>query len=129
MAQAETDIAIDRSPDEVWKLVRDFGGLAQWMPGVETCTVDGDIRTIGMMGISVKEKLVKLDDDNRTLQYSVVESPMDKLESHLVTIATAPEGSGSRVTWTTKVEPDELLGLFAPLYENAIVEIKKKVEN
>ena len=129
MAKAETDISIDRSADDVWKLVRDFGGLAAWMPGVETCEVDGDIRTIGMMGISVKEKLVSLDENTRTLQYSIVESPMDNLKFHLVTIAVDPLGENCEVTWTTEVEPDELMGLFAPMYESAIGEIKKKVES
>jgi carbon monoxide dehydrogenase subunit G len=129
MAHAETDISIDRSPDDVWKLVRDFGGIAEWMPGVETCEVDGDVRTIGMMGISIKEKLMNLDDATRSLSYSIVESPMGNLESHLVTIAVAAAGDGSHVTWTTDVAPDELMGLFAPTYEAAIGEIKKKAES
>ena len=55
MANGKAEISIDRSPDDVWKLVRDFGGLADWMPGIESCTVDGDVRTIGMMGIEIKE--------------------------------------------------------------------------
>ena len=128
MASGTTETTIDRSPDEVWKLVRDFGGLDTWMPGVEWCTVDGDVRTIGMMGIEVKEQLRELDDAARRLSYSVVESPMGNLESHLVTIAIDPEGPGSRVTWSVDVSPDELLGLFLPIYESSVVEIKKKLE-
>ena len=38
-------------------------GSTTWMPGVETCVVDGDVRTIGMMGIEIKEQLRDLDDD------------------------------------------------------------------
>ena len=34
---------------------------------------------------------------------------MGNLESHLVTIAVAPEGSGSHVTWSVEVVPDDLL--------------------
>ena len=129
MANAETDISIDRSADDVWKLVRDFGGIAEWMPGVETCEVEGDVRTIGMMGISVKEKLVNLDEEKRSLSYSIVESPMGNLESHLVTIRVAPAGDTCQVSWTTEVAPDELMGLFQPMYESAIGEIKKKAES
>jgi carbon monoxide dehydrogenase subunit G len=128
MAHGQTEISIDRSPDEVWKLVRDFGGLADWMPGVESCTLDGDVRTLGMMGIEVKEQLRTLDDDNRVLAYSVVESPVNNLESHLATISVAPEGSGTHVTWSVEVTPDELLGLFLPIYEGSIGAIKKKAE-
>ena len=38
MAERNAEVSIDRSPNDVWKLVREFGGLAEWMPGVETCT-------------------------------------------------------------------------------------------
>ena len=35
MAEGKAEVAIDRSPDDIWKLVREFGDLDQWMPGVE----------------------------------------------------------------------------------------------
>jgi mxaD protein len=128
MADGKAEISIDRSPDDVWKLVREFGGLETWMPGVESCVVDGDVRTIGLMGIEVKEKLRDLDDSARRISYSVIESPMGNLESHLATIAVDPEGSGSHVTWSVAVSPDDLLGLFVPIYEGSVVELKKKLE-
>ena len=128
MAEGKAEVSIDRSPDEVWKLVREFGGLDEWMPGVETCVVDGDVRTIGLMGIEIKEQLRGIDDSARRISYSVVESPMGNLESHLATIAVEPEGNGSHVTWTVEVSPDELLGLFVPVYEGSVVELKKKIE-
>jgi carbon monoxide dehydrogenase subunit G len=129
MADGKAEVSIDRSPDEVWKVVREFGGLDTWMPGVESCVVDGDVRTIGVMGIEVKEQLRNLDDNARTISYSVVESPMGNLESHLATIVVEPEGSGSHVTWSVEVVPDELLGLFLPMYEGSVGELKKKIES
>ncbi len=92
MAEGKAEVSIDRSPDDVWKLVREFGGLETWMPGVETCVVDGDVRTIGLMGIEIKEQLRSLDDAARSISYSVIESPMGNLESHLATITVEPEG-------------------------------------
>jgi carbon monoxide dehydrogenase subunit G len=129
MASGKAEISIDRSPDEVWKLLREFGGLADWMPGVDTCVVDGDVRTLGMMGMEVKERLEKLDDDNRVIAYSLFEAPIPNLESHLCTISVSPEGNGSHVTWAVEVAPDDLLGIFLPIYEGSIGEIKKKVES
>ncbi len=129
MADGKAEISIDRSPDDVWKLVREFGGLEQWMPGVDSCVVDGDVRMIGMMGIEVKEQLRERDDAGRRFSYSLIESPMGNLESHLATIAVAPEGAGSHLSWTVAVTPDELLGLFLPIYEGSVVEIKKKLES
>jgi carbon monoxide dehydrogenase subunit G len=128
MAEGKAEVSIDRNPDDVWKFVREFGGLDTWMPGVETCVVDGDVRTIGMMGIEIKEQLRGIDDTARRISYSVVESPMSNMESHQATIAVDPEGSGSHVTWSVEVAPDELLGLFVPVYEGSVVELKKKLE-
>jgi carbon monoxide dehydrogenase subunit G len=128
MADGKAEIFIDASPDEIWNLIRDYGGLESYMPGIESCPLDGDVRTIGMMGIEIKEQLRSSDDATRTLSYSVIESPMDNLESHLATISIAPEGTGSHVTWAVEVEPDELLGLFQPVYEGALQALKPKLE-
>ena len=129
MAEGKAEVTIDRSPDEVWKLMREFGGLETWMPGVDACIVDGDVRTIKTMGIEIKEQLRNLDDAGRSISYSVVESPMSNLESHLATIAVEPDGAGSHLTWTVAVTPDDLLALFLPIYEGSVVEIKKKFES
>jgi len=129
MAEGRAETSVDRSPDDVWKLVREFGGLEQWMPGVESCVVDGDIRTIGMMGMVVKEQLRERDDATRRFSYSLIESPLGNLESHLVTIAVEPEGDGSHVTWSVEVVPDDLLPIFLPIYESSVVELKKKAES
>ncbi len=129
MANGKAEVSIDRSPDDVWKVLREFGELADWMPGIESCTVDGDVRTIGTMGIEIKEQMRTRDDNARTLAYSVVESPMGNLESHTATISVAPEGNGSHVTWAVDVTPDELLGVFLPVYEGSVVELKKKLES
>ena len=129
MADGKAEVTIDRSPDEVWKLLREFGGLADWMPGIESCRVDGDVRTLQTMGIEIREQLRSLDDDGRRISYSVVASPMGNLESHLATISVDPQGSGSHVTWAVEVVPDELLALFLPVYEGSVVELKKQLES
>ena len=128
MADGKAEVSVDASPDEVWKLLRDFGTLDEWMPGVESCTLEGDVRTIGMMGIEIKEQLRTLDDDKRSISYSVIESPMGGDLEHLATLTVTPEGDGSHVTWAVEVKPDDLLAMFLPIYEGSIGEIKKKVE-
>jgi carbon monoxide dehydrogenase subunit G len=128
MASGKAEVSIDRSADEVWKLVREFGSLGEWMPGIDSCVVSGDVRTVGMMGMEMKEQLRELDDDARRISYSLIEAPIPNLESHLATITVTEAGSGSHVTWDYDVTPDELAGLFGPIYENSIGEIKKKVE-
>ena len=57
MADGKAEVKIARNPDEVWELVGDFGGLAEWMPGIESCELDGDVRIIQTMGIEIHEQL------------------------------------------------------------------------
>lgn len=128
MADGQAEVSIDASPDDVWKLVREFGTLDEWMPGIESCTVEGDVRTLSMMGMEIKEQLRSLDDDKRAITYSVIKLPLEGLDSHTATISVEPEGSGSKVTWYVDVQPDEMIGMFLPVYEGSIGEIKKKVE-
>jgi carbon monoxide dehydrogenase subunit G len=128
MASGKSEASIDCPPNDVWSLVRNFGGLADYMPGIESCTLDGDVRTVGMMGIEVKEQLRELDDDTRTLSYSIVESPMANMVSHLATISVEPEGAGTHVIWTVDVEPDELCAIFQGVYDQSVVALKAKLE-
>ena len=129
MAQAKSEASINRAPDDIWKVVRNFGGLTDYMPGVETCTVDGDVRTVGTMGIQVKEQLRDLDDDTRRISYSIIESPMTNMVSHLATISVDAEGSGSHLTWAVEVEPDDLLPIFQGIYEQSVIALKEKFES
>jgi len=122
---AQTDIA--RDPDDVWKLVGDFGGLASWMPGIDQCDLDGDVRAIKTMGIEIKEQLRARDDAARTISYSIVDSPMP-LEHHLATIAVTPREGGSHVTWAVEVRPDEMLGAFLPIYQQSVDALKARLE-
>jgi carbon monoxide dehydrogenase subunit G len=129
MASGKAEASIARNPDDVWKVLRDFGGLAGYMPGIDACTVDGDVRTIEMMGIAIKEQLRELDDDTRRISYSVIESPMTNLVSHLATISVDAEGDGTHLTYAVDVEPDELLALFVGTYEASVVALKKQFES
>jgi carbon monoxide dehydrogenase subunit G len=128
MAKGTVETSIDRSADDAWKVVREFGGLAEYMPGIDKCTVDGDVRTIEMMGIQIKEQLVSLDDNDRSLTYRIVESPMGNMEFHEATIRITPDGAGSRATWSWEVRPDELNAIFEGSYGGGIAGIKSAVE-
>ena len=129
MASAKAEASIDRSPNDVWNVLRDFGGLADYMPGIDSCTVDGDVRTVGTMGIVAKEQLRELDDDTRRISYSIIESPITNMTSHLATVGVDAEGSGTHLTWTVEVEPDELLPIFQGMYEQTVAALKEKFES
>ena len=126
MASAMSEIDIECSADDVWKVAGDFGGLAGWMPGIEKCTVDGDIRTIEMGGMKIDERLVARDDTKRSLTYSIASgAPVDH---HEATITVVPKGEGSHVTYTVDVEPEAMLPLFQDIYMKSLEALKAHVE-
>jgi carbon monoxide dehydrogenase subunit G len=127
MASGTTETTIDRDPAAVWEIVRDFGGLAAWMPGVETCEMDGNDRVLSLMGISIRERLVSRDDDKRVLTYSISESPLN-LEHHEATIRVNEAPSGSQVTYDVDVSPDQVLDMLVQTYGQALAALKEKAE-
>ena len=128
MGSATNEIDIDRPAEEVWKLVRDFGGLAAWMPGIDSCRVEGDDRILEMMGMELTEKLIRLDDDARTLVYGIAKSPMP-IEHHEATIAVTPvDDQSSHVTYSVEVSPDSMTDAMSGAYASALKALKSRVE-
>ncbi len=99
MGIATNEIDIDRPADDVWTVVRDFGGLSSWMPGIDSCRLEGDDRILEMMGMELTETLVRCDDDARSLVYSITKSPMP-LEHHEATITVTSTGDASSTSPT-----------------------------
>ncbi len=100
MGEARAEITIDRPADEVWATIGNFGELT-WMPGVETCVLEGDDRILGMLGMRIVERQFSRDDEARTLTYGIVDGDM-KPEVHEATITVMPAGGGSFVTWDVR---------------------------
>ncbi len=127
MADGKVEVQIDRSADDVWALIGDFGGLGDWMPGIESCELDGDVRKLQTMGMEIHEQQMSRDDASRTISYSIVQSPMP-VEHHLATLSVTPEGEGSVLTWAYEVRPDEMAAAFGPVYEGSAQAVKTKLE-
>lgn len=127
MADGKAEVTIARSPQDVWALVGRFEGLDEWMPGIDSCEMDGDVRKLEMMGMEIHEQLKDRDEEARRISYSIVKSPMP-LEHHLATLTVTPEGDGSRLEWAYEVRPDEMAPAFAPVYEGSANTVKQILE-
>ena len=128
MGSATNEIDIDKPADDVWAVVRDFGGLGGWMPGVDSCRVEGNDRILEMLGMELTETLVRCDDASRTLVYGVTKSPI-AVEHHEATIAVTPTGdSSSHVTYTVEVRPDAMVEPMGNAYAGALKALKSHLE-
>lgn len=127
MADGKAEVTIARSPEDVWALVGRFEGLDEWMPGIDSCEIDGDVRKLQMMGMEIHEQLKDRDEAARRISYSIVKSPMP-LEHHLATLTVTPDGDGSRLEWAYEVRPDEMAAAFGPAYEGSVQAVKQQLE-
>jgi carbon monoxide dehydrogenase subunit G len=121
---AEIDIA--GSAEDVWKLAGDFGGIGDWMPGIESCRVEGEDRILSTMGMTITERLISKDEGAKTITYSVIDGA--PTEDHQATITVTGTGDTSHVTWAVEAKPDEMAELMASVYQQALEALKAKIE-
>ena len=125
MGEARAEITIDRPADDVWAVIGNFGELT-WMPGVETCELDGDDRILGMFGMRIVERQLARDEEGRSLTYGIVDGDM-KPEVHRATITVMPAGSGSFVTWDVETD-DAMVEVMQGAYTGALAALKEQLE-
>ena len=126
MGQRIAEIDINGSPDAVWAVAGDFGGIAGWMPGMDSCRVDGENRILETMGMTITEKLVAKDDARRAITYSIVDGV--PIESHEATVTVTASGDGSHVTWVVNAAPEEMADLMHAVYQQSLEALKANVE-
>ncbi|HEY1828092.1 MAG TPA: SRPBCC family protein [Acidimicrobiales bacterium] len=122
MAAGEVDVTVNAAPDAVWEKIGDFGGVAGFMPGIDSCVLEGDDRVLSLMGMSIRERLTGRDEAARSITYSVVDGV--PIESHTATITVEPAGDGSKVTWSYDVSPDEMAPIFGDTYKGALASLE-----
>ena len=127
MGDARSEITIDKPAEVVWATVGDFGNLA-WMPGVDTCEVEGEDRLLAMFGgkVKVTERQLRRDDAARTLTYGIVAGDVP-IQHHEATITVTPQGDGSHVTWDVRAD-DAMVEMMTGSYDGALVALKQVVE-
>lgn len=131
MATIRHHTRIDASPDDVWTIVADAGGIADWAPGIEPGAVEWDeataTRTIDMGGMKIVEAIVTSDDELRRLQYKITEAPMP-FGFHLATVDVFEDGEGTFLVYSLEIEPDEGKAMFDPVAAGIVDALKAHAE-
>jgi uncharacterized membrane protein len=126
MSTGKAAIDINGSADAVWAIIGDFGGIGGWMPGIDSCRVEGENRILETMGMTITERLVKKDDAGRALTYSIADGA--PIESHEAVITVTPTGDTSHVTWEVDATPDSMADLMTTIYQQSLDALKAHVE-
>lgn len=104
----DESILIDATPDEVWAVAGDFGGIAAWHPQVEASASDdgnaqGAVRSLTLAGGELREALDWHDDQDTLYTYRLDAENTDALpvSSYSFTLTVRPDdgGSGAQVQW------------------------------
>lgn len=127
MATIRHHAHIERSPDDVWKVVSDAGAISTWFPGIDSSSAEGTTRRCSMAGSELAEEIVTVDDELRRFQYRITEGPMP-LEFHLGTVDVIPDGDGSLVIYSTEVVPDDARPLLDPAIASGVQGLKAYLE-
>jgi len=106
------------SPEDAWRLVGDFAGIAGVFTAIEDVTIQGDDRTFTMLGMRITERLVRRDEASRTLTYSIIDGV--PIESHEATIRVDAAEGGCDIVWSVTTVPEDAEPLFTDTYQRAL---------
>ena len=116
------DKIFDCLPEKIWEIVGNPERV-DWVPSASDCVFDGSIRRFRMEGAGkLAEKIVKRDQSEMELQYSVIESPA--VVKHLATIRLIlTEDGKTRFKWDQDFEPAELEPFIRKGMEDSLVQL------
>ncbi|MGH2684305.1 MAG: SRPBCC family protein [Actinomycetota bacterium] len=127
MATIRHHTHVDRSPDDVWKVVSDAGSISAWFPGIETSSAEGSERRCSVAGgIELVEEIVTVDDELRRFQYRITEGM--PVEFHLGTVDVLPDGDGALVIYSTDVLPDQTKEFMNSALADGLAGLKSHLE-
>ena len=107
MKTIEEKRSFNVSPEMIWNIISDLS-RSDWVPGVESITLEDNVRTFKMKGMGrLVEKIVKCDHDALELQYSAIET-LAPINHHLAKIKlVSKENESTDFIWTTEIDPEE----------------------
>jgi hypothetical protein len=103
--KVEKSITIKADPAKVWAIVKDFGNIHKWHPGVASTKLEkkgeDTFRTLTFKdGGNVYEKLRSADDAAMRLRYEIVSGTLPLTDYNAMITVTKGEKPGeSTVTW------------------------------
>jgi hypothetical protein len=127
VASLRHEIRISAAPDKVWSIVTRPESISDWFPGIDSCTVDGDVRVIKThLGLEMPERILTNDSIARRFAYQIT-APLYRFHLGVIDVLeVGPEDS--LCVYSTTAEPDTLALIIAGGTVGALEEIKRIAE-
>lgn len=125
----------DQPVEQVWPIIADFGGIADLVPGIGSCRVEGtgigQDRIMDLGGaVPVVERLTWFDADDHAFSYTILSGDMP-FERYVATVRLRAEGTGTGVVWegnfTPTIAEEKTVRLATNLYSGLIAAVKAKL--
>jgi hypothetical protein len=143
MPRAYTSSVIPAPAPDVWRVVRDFNGLANWTGFVNDSRIENMMRAdqIGCIrsfrlkdGGVIREKLLALSDYDMSCTYSILESPM-AVTDYIATLSLTPitYGNATFAEWQADFDcppdkEDELIRhIGGNVFQSAFTALKRQL--
>jgi hypothetical protein len=129
MATVHKEFTVHASAAHVWSAIRDIGAvhsrLAQRF--VTDTRVEGDTRLVTFAnGVTVRERIVTIDESRRRLAYAVVEW---RATHYNASFQVFPEGDArARIVWTADFLPNDLADLIDGLMEQGVAAMRQTLD-
>ena len=136
MATFSKTASYTASAASVWDVIKDFGGIADWLPPIQSCEMAGQgvgaVRTLALPdGAKVVERLDAHDDGARAFSYTINDSPFP-MRDYSATMKVNEAGGGSQVVWSCGFEPvgvseQEMTAILEGVFDAGFDGIKQAV--
>jgi hypothetical protein len=143
MARAYTSSVIPAPAADVWRIVRDFNGLAKWTGFVTDSQIESMMRAdqVGCVrafrlsdGGFIREKLLALSDYDMSCTYSILDSPM-AVTDYIATLSLTPitDGNATFAEWQADFdcppdkEQDLIRHIGGNVFQSAFTALKRQL--
>jgi hypothetical protein len=116
VARSYYSTIFERSPDEVWAVIRDFNNYPVWVDGAGESEIDSDksgdsvgaVRNVLCNGVHRRQKLLAHSDTERSQTYCFVSEPPLHTRDFRATLRVTPVVDGGRafVEWWATFDCD-----------------------
>ncbi|MBI4183162.1 MAG: SRPBCC family protein [Proteobacteria bacterium] len=132
MVQVTVKQTFDVPASQLWDLIGQFNGIADWHPAVERSELEAGgmrrrVRLVG--GGELLEQLEEVDAHQRFYTYRILEGPLP-VAGYTATIrVTENNEGGATVEWSSEFEPlgrpAEVAKLIQGIYERGFENLRK----
>jgi carbon monoxide dehydrogenase subunit G len=129
MPKLHNSIHIAATADEVWAVVGDLARTTEWIPGIVSVDVEGELRVCRTAdGDEINERVFDYSAEDRMWRYEQNRVPLP-IEASRGRLRVIPDGRGARVEWEAEFDSSgEVAAMVDGYYKQTLEALRRRVE-